>query len=566
LDHATLLATVRRRKSPDGKYAKVADFDGLSGGHPQGGLVNGNNGYLYGTTSEGGRWGAGTIFRISEQGGRLEVIYDFRNGRSTGVQPKGKCTTPQNCEYSPEQRANMSAANPVSSPVVAGENLYGVTPYSNHQEYGTLYTIPLNTAPRANSLTATRPEDGDERFKVRCIFQPSLQKDPEMRQFRCNTNGTNARLLIAGQHGELYGTTYWTETGRDGTVFRTSIAGGPVLPLHEFNSHEGSEPVALMQASDDNLYGTTAKGGRQDAGVVFKINTTTHEFTVITDFPKPSHNEYLQGRGPVSGIVEGEDGNLYGALEYGGLYNRGMLYRVAKEEYEGNYDYRVLRDFQSSSSGLNPVAVAVIGKGISYGTAYQGGAFGGGSLYRYQTNRVAVGGGAIISHDDLIEVRARAMATQEKDFGKPAKKKETDEGIAVSLKCDNDPHFVQFIYREVIQLNKTTIAPSGESQPNGNLLGPDALVFKRSCDNCAAYVTNAVFQRPLLPGLQLLDSNHLAAPQRHQPQVDQTPRQWRPCRRRTPQPCQTQVRRRPLRVLPKWEYHHRASTRAPCRL
>lgn len=76
--------------TPDGKYAKVADFDGLSGGHPQGGLVNGNNGYLYGTTSEGGRWGAGTIFRISEQGGRLEVIYDFRNGRSTGVQPKGK--------------------------------------------------------------------------------------------------------------------------------------------------------------------------------------------------------------------------------------------------------------------------------------------------------------------------------------------------------------------------------------------------------------------------------------------------------------------------------------------
>jgi uncharacterized repeat protein (TIGR03803 family) len=482
--------------TPDGNYAKVADLDQFSGAHPQGGLVSGNNGYLYGTTSEGGRWGAGTIFRISVQGGRPEVIYDFRNGRTTGVQPKGECTTPQNCKYSPEQRANMSAANPVSSPVVVGPNLYGVTPYSNHQQYGTLYSIPLYTAPRPNSFTATTPEDGDERFKVRCMFQPSLEKDPEMKQFRCNTNGTYARLLIAGHNGKLYGTTDWTATGHDGTVFQASI-GGPVMSLHEFNSKDGSGPVALMEASDGQLYGTTVNGGSKSAGVVFKIDPLSRGFEVITDFPKPSDNEYLQGRAPVSGIVEGEDGNLYGALEYEGLYNGGVLYRVAREKNKkGDYDYRILRDFEALSSGRNPVTVAVIGKGIIYGTAYQGGAFGGGSLYRYQTNRVAVGGGAIISHDDLIEVRAQAMATQEKESGKPAEEKEPDQGIAVRLKCDNDPHFVQFIYREVIQLNQTTIAPGGESQPNGNLLSkllnnPIPLVFKTSCDKCASYAATS---------------------------------------------------------------------------
>src|SRR6478672_5516289 len=241
--------------TPDGIYSKVADFDAFSGAHPQGGLVNGNNGYLYGTTSEGGRWGSGTIFRISVQNGTLEVVYDFRNGRTTGIQPQGKCTTPQNCEYSPDQKANMSAANPVSSPVVVGETLYGVTPFSNHQQFGTLYSIPRDTAPRPNSFTGTTQEKGDEAFKVRCIFQPSLQKDPDMRQFRCNTNGTNARLLIAGQHGELYGTTYSTDTKQDGTIFQTSATGGPLNTLHEFSLPEGSQPVSLIQGSDYNLYG-----------------------------------------------------------------------------------------------------------------------------------------------------------------------------------------------------------------------------------------------------------------------------------------------------------------------
>ena len=185
--------------TPAGKYTKVADFDKSSGLHPEGGLVNGNNGYLFGTTSEGGRWGAGTIYRISVQSGRLEVIYDFRNGRTTGIRPKGKCITPQHCEYSPAQRANMSGGYPVSAPVVVGENLYGVTSISNSQRYGTLYSIPLNTSP--SSTASTTVNGDDEPMKVRCLFQPSLQKDPELKQFRCNTNGTNAHILIAGRDG-----------------------------------------------------------------------------------------------------------------------------------------------------------------------------------------------------------------------------------------------------------------------------------------------------------------------------------------------------------------------------
>ncbi len=276
--------------TPEGNYLKVADLDAATGGHPQGGLVNGNNGYLYGTTSEGGRWGAGTIFRVSAHGGSPEVIYDFRNGRSTLIKPEGECTTPQNCKYSPDQIANMSAANPISSPVVVNGNLYGVTPYSNHQQYGTLYTISLATTPRPNPIDGKTPEDGDKQFKVQCIFQPSLAKDPDMKRFRCNTNGTNAGLLIAGQNGKLYGTTYWTETARHGTVFEATT-GGVVTSIHEFNSTDGSGPIALMYGSDGKLYGTTVNGGRANAGVVFKIERVGLQFDFISAFPKPNHKQ-----------------------------------------------------------------------------------------------------------------------------------------------------------------------------------------------------------------------------------------------------------------------------------
>src|SRR5689334_10268031 len=72
----------------NGTYSKVADLNQYTtGAGPRGGLTYGNNGYMYGTTYGGGKWGVGTIFRISVQGGDPEVIYDFRNGRPTGIQP-----------------------------------------------------------------------------------------------------------------------------------------------------------------------------------------------------------------------------------------------------------------------------------------------------------------------------------------------------------------------------------------------------------------------------------------------------------------------------------------------
>jgi len=451
----------------NGTYSKVADFNlYTTGAGPQGGLVYGNNGYMYGTTYGGGKWGGGTIFRVSVQGGDPEVIYDFRNGRPTGIQPKQCTTNPVFCKYSPEQRRDMSASYPISSPVLVGGTLYGVTPYSNNQQFGTLYSIPRDTAPRSNTFTALTPEDGDQKFQVMCIFQPNLVNDPEMKGFRCNTTGTFTGALIATRDGTLYGTTM----GSNGSVFKASTSGA-VTSLHDFKLTDGSKPLALMQASDGNLYGTTSAGGRFNWGVVYKIDPGSGGFLVLTDFPVPPNNAYAQGNTPVAGVVEGPDHNLYGALAFGGLYGRGLLYRI---KMDGS-DERILHDFDAGPTGRKPSTIPMIIGSTIYGTTYQGGAYDAGVLYRLRTLRVAVAGGTSIVHDAMIDVRAGARATQ----GDLEKLKEIDDGISVNLKCTNDPHFVQFIYREVIQPASVTIPPGAEAFPNGKLL--DNSSFAASC-------------------------------------------------------------------------------------
>ena len=60
-------------------FTKGAAFDettpNLDGSYPSAELVYGNDGYLYGTTSGGGVYGCGTVFRISATGEAAQVFF-----------------------------------------------------------------------------------------------------------------------------------------------------------------------------------------------------------------------------------------------------------------------------------------------------------------------------------------------------------------------------------------------------------------------------------------------------------------------------------------------------------
>ena len=82
-------------------------------------------------------------------------------------------------------------------------------------------------------------------------------------------------------------------------------------------------PSDLMLGSDGFLYGTTQAGGPNGYGTVFKFDPTSHQLTFVYGFSATD-----PASEPINPLVEGQDGNFYGATfelngaasGYGGLF------------------------------------------------------------------------------------------------------------------------------------------------------------------------------------------------------------------------------------------------------
>jgi uncharacterized repeat protein (TIGR03803 family) len=186
--------------------------------YPEGGLIQASDGYFYGTTSGGGVYGCGTVYRMTPDG-QLTTIASFNNANCGATYPAGR--------------------------LLQGSdgNLYGTADGCSR---GTTFKVTLTGI--LTTLHLFDFLDGQ------------------------NPNGG----LIEGNDGSLYGTApYGGSSEGVGTVFRLS-AGGTVSALVAFTGQRGTYPGAnpyagLVQASDGNLYGTTGNQGSHGYGNVFRI-------------------------------------------------------------------------------------------------------------------------------------------------------------------------------------------------------------------------------------------------------------------------------------------------------
>jgi uncharacterized repeat protein (TIGR03803 family) len=179
--------------------------------------------------------------------------------------------------------------------------------------------------------------------------------------------------LIEPGAGNFYGTTAGGGANGFGTVFRISLAvGGRVL--HSFaGGSDGATPCAgLIESSDGNFYGTTRAGGANNSGTVFRITPADTE-TVLYSFAGGS-----DGVTPYAGLIEGSDGSFYGTTSAGGANNSGTVFRITPTGVE-----TVLHSFGSDSDGATPYAGLIKGSdGNFYGTSVEGGANGAGTVFR----------------------------------------------------------------------------------------------------------------------------------------------------------------------------------------
>jgi len=138
--------------------------------------------------------------------------------------------------------------------------------------------------------------------------------------------------LVQGPDGNFYGTTARGGANGDGTIFRV-MPDGAYAVLYSFQgSPDGQMPEAgLFAGSDGNLYGTAAFGGADGAGTVFRISPSG-VFTLLYTFTGGTDGSF-----PAGGVIEGSDGNYYGTTVYGGDINAagftgyGTIFRITPE-------------------------------------------------------------------------------------------------------------------------------------------------------------------------------------------------------------------------------------------
>ena len=184
--------------------------------------------------------------------------------------------------------------------------------------------------------------------------------------------------LVRDNEGNLYGTTSYGGASHGGTVFKLDTAGRETV-LHTFTGPDGIGPSSgLVRDKEGNLYGTTSGGGASGQGIVFKLDTTGTE-TVLHSFTGPD------GANPIAGLIRDEAGNLYGTTAFGGFLNCagtgcGVVFKL---DPAGNET--VLHSF-TWPDGAFPVAGLVQdNEGNLYGTTQGGGAFNEGTVFKLDT-------------------------------------------------------------------------------------------------------------------------------------------------------------------------------------
>jgi uncharacterized repeat protein (TIGR03803 family) len=180
--------------------------------------------------------------------------------------------------------------------------------------------------------------------------------------------------LLLANDGNFYVAQTTGGAAGAGAVMRISPDGSGVV-MHSFkgDTTEAAVPYAgLIQASDGNLYGTSFGGGKNSIGTVYKI-ALDGTYSTVFNFTKDSQGPYQ----PYTGLVQGPDGALYGTTLRGGPANLGTVYRLTLDG-----TVTTLVSF-TGSNGSNPEGRLIVGPdGALYGTTLTGGANDRGTVYK----------------------------------------------------------------------------------------------------------------------------------------------------------------------------------------
>lgn len=302
------------------------------------------SGAMYGTTYEGGAHNHGVVFKLTPRRNgsyRESVLYSFC--------PKAGC---------------KAGSNPRSALILeASGAIYGTTLHGGSKNGGVVFKL----TPSSSGYTES----------VLHEFAGADGLYPEAG-------------VVADAGGALYGTTSGGGSGCDtgcGVVFKLTPNRSQYTEtvLHEFaGGDDGSYPYAqLLLDKRGNLFGVTAEGGGSGCngngcGVVFEMKHagTAYSESVLHAFGG------ADGSDPVATLLFGTRGELYGTTSSGGLYGKGTVFTM--KPTPSSYEFSSLYSFctlAKCADGETPLGNVVLHYNTIYGTTWEGGIKGAGTVY-----------------------------------------------------------------------------------------------------------------------------------------------------------------------------------------
>jgi uncharacterized repeat protein (TIGR03803 family) len=383
-------------------FTNLHDFTGFDGAEPAAGLVLSGD-TLYGTAQLGGSWGYGTVFKMNTAGTDFTNLHDFTvtstnlsgvDTNSDGTYPNGLillgntlygtasgggsagsgtvfAVNPNGTGFTNlhtftaasgayPHLTNTDGVAPAGGLVLSGSLLYGTTQFGGSAGNGTVFAVNPNGTGFTNlySFTAT-----------------------SSRYPNTNSDGANpqAGLLLSGS--TLYGTASQGGSSGSGTVFKLNTDGTGFTNLHSLNYNEGYSPQSGLILSGNRLYGTAVQGGSSDYyGTVFAVNTDGTGFATLHNFAGyPSDGANPRGDLLLLGST------LYGTAGYGGSSRDGTVFAVNTD----STGFTNLHNCVFDSDGSNPLAGLILSGNTLYGTAYNGGFYGNGTVFSLSLGSVS---------------------------------------------------------------------------------------------------------------------------------------------------------------------------------
>ena len=427
--------TVYRLK-PDGTgYAVVYRFrgDGEEGRFPAGAIWLSSQGFLFGSTVEGGFYGTGTVYRIRTSGVEYKLLW-----------------------------------SPTSGPHIDGSFEFetfseGIFPAGGILGDGTgwLYSSTLNGVQGDGDGAVFRIREDGTKFQTIRRFGSTLADGLQSKS-----------AVIKGPGGALFGTTLVGGNEGAGILYRigSPTAASPQLSTVLQFSPTGVKPDGEQPAfpptvlPDGTLLGVTPAGGETGNGTIYRQSADGRDYAVVRHFQVG-----VDGRAPSGPLVDGRDGYFYGVCEAGGANAGGTVFLVASD----GSNYRTLQNFSAPDGTAPGGRLLVATNGAIYGVAREGAASVLGSVWRmnrdgsqFKVLRAFRGGVA----DGGKPTAGLIEGSDDRFYGVTTRGGAAQQGVVYSLRSDGTE------YRVLASFGTgalTGVEPAGELifAPDGRLYG-----------------------------------------------------------------------------------------------